>query len=121
MVAARRELSASPSLLSLAQRGVTVTENEKVARHCRLLFLTCLPAHVSTVAAATRGKLKSSTIVCSVVAGVNVEKLAKLFQTEVVLRTCVCEEWLHMSDGERLFDVSNLYWALESSAVLHCR
>jgi|EP00945_MAST-04E_sp_MAST-4E-sp1_P000557 hypothetical protein len=58
-------------------------DNVGVAKVSRLLLLACTPAQMSTVAASLRGKLKSSTLVCSMVIGFSAKKVQAMLQSHV--------------------------------------
>lgn len=69
-------------------------------RHCRLVFLTCLPAHIETVAKTLRGKFRPNALLCSVVKGLATERIRKLFQTRFVTRSHLQQRWI--ATGQRL-------------------
>lgn len=82
-----------PEMLERFRRlGVNCgSDNSKVARRSRVMFLCCLPSQLARVAQSLRGHLRKTTLLVSIVAGVRVVKLRQLFGTHEcqLIRTVV--------------------------------
>eukprot|EP00960_Hanusia_phi_P048893 759222-Hanusia_phi.AAC.4 len=67
-------------LIAYEKLGVTaVFDNSAVASRADLLIVCCPPSSINSVARDIRGKLKSTTLVVSCIAGISAERLASLF------------------------------------------
>lgn len=93
IVASRK--NSGQEIQRLAAAGVRFdTDNITVARSCRLIYLATLPAQIQTVAKSVKDKLRSTALICSVVAGVGIEKVRRLFDCNFVVRTNVRHRWI---------------------------
>jgi hypothetical protein len=64
------------SLLTISASGVHTVSNETIFEKCHLIFLCCLPHQVKFVASSARNRLRASTQLVSVVAGLSIDTSA---------------------------------------------
>lgn len=95
MVVTRPHVNTGQKLQRMLSLGVKLeTDIKLAARRCHLLYLTCLPVQIQSVATVLRGKLRPNSVICSSVAGVGTAKLQKLFNCRFILRTLVQRQWV---------------------------